>query len=118
MNNAILFFYNINVSNVEKINKNYYFNYLNNNYGVYSYNRDVLEARSIYSLNLELLNKGLIGYEIISTITGEILFIYEGNYYIMMKFPDIQNRMINYQDILDLMHLDLDMDKYSIQLLQ
>ena len=112
MNNAILFFYNINVSNVEKINKNYYFNYLNNNYGVYSYNRDVLEARSIYSLNLELLNKGLIGYEIISTITGEILFIYEGNYYIMMKFPDIQNRMINYQDILDF-NFEIDSNKYK-----
>ena len=99
MNNAILFFYNINVSNVKKINKNYYFKYLNSNYSIYSYNRDINDALVLYYLNNELLNKGLIGYEIIPTKTGEILFLYEGNYYIMMRIPNIANRVINYSDI-------------------
>ena len=100
MNNAILFFYNINVSNVKKINKNYYFQYLNNNYGIYSYNRDISDAEVLYSLNLELLNRGLVGYQIILTKNKEVLFIYEDNYYIMMKLPNIKNRIINYNDIL------------------
>lgn len=100
MNNAILFFYNINVSNVKKINKNYYFQYLNNNYGIYSYNRDISDAEALYSLNLELLNRGLVGYQIILTKNKEVLFIYEDNYYIMMKLPNIKNRIINYNDIL------------------
>ena len=100
MNNAILFFYNINVSNVKKINKNYYFQYLNNNYGIYSYNRDISDAGILYSLNLELLNRGLVGYQIILTKNKEVLFIYEDNYYIMMKLPNIKNRIINYNDIL------------------
>ena len=99
MNNAILFFYNINISNVTKINKNYYFKYLNSNYGIYSYNRDIIDALVLYYLNNELLNKGLVGYEIIPTKTGEILFLYEGNYYIMMKIPNIMNRIINYNDV-------------------
>ena len=111
MNNAILFFYNINISNVRKINKNYYFNYLNNNYGIYFYNRDILDAPTLYLLNLELLNKGLIGYEIIPTNTREILFIYEGNYYILMKIPNIRNRTINYNDILDF-NFEIDRGKY------
>ena len=100
MNNAILFFYNINVPNIKKINKNYYFKYLNDNYCIYYYNRDILDAPVLYLLNLELLNKGLMGYEIIPTNTREILFIYDGNYYIMMKFPNIQNRIINYNDVI------------------
>ena len=41
MNNALLFFFNINVSELKKINNNYYFKYLNNDYGIYLYERDI-----------------------------------------------------------------------------
>lgn len=112
MNNAILFFYNINVSSVKKINKNYYFKYLNDNYGIYSYNRDILDAPALYLLNIELLNRGLIGYEIIPTNNREILFIYEGKYYIMMKFPNITNRTISYNDILNF-NFEIENNKYK-----
>lgn len=112
MNNAILFFYNINVSSVKKINKNYYFKYLNDNYGIYSYNRDILDAPALYLLNIELLNRGLIGYEIIPTNNREILFIYEGKYFIMMKFPNITNRTISYNDILNF-NFEIENNKYK-----
>ncbi len=100
MNNAILFFYNINVQEIKKINDNYYFTYLSNNYVIYSYKRDITEAESIYNLNLEMLSKGLIGYEIILTQNREILFIHGGTYYILMKFPNIKNRVITYEDVI------------------
>ncbi|MGM9879372.1 MAG: hypothetical protein ACI31R_05065 [Bacilli bacterium] len=100
MNNAILFFYNINSQEIKKINNNYYFTYLNNNYGIYSYNRDITEAESIYYLNLDMLNKGLIGYEIILTQNREVLFMHEETYYILMKFPNIRNRIITYEDVI------------------
>ncbi len=99
MNNAILFFFNINASEIKKINNNYYFTYLGNNYGIYSYVRDINEALPLYNLNLELLQKGLIGFEIIKTNSGEIIFMHEGNYYILMKFPNIKNRIITYEDV-------------------
>lgn len=100
MNNAILFFYNINVQEIKKINDNYYFTYLSNNYVIYSYKRDIAEAESIYHLNLDMLSKGLIGYEIILTQNREILFIHGGTYYILMKFPNIKNRVITYEDVI------------------
>ena len=99
MNNAILFFFNINVSGIKKINDNYYFKYLNNNYGIYLYNRDITDSVFLYNLNLELLNRGINGYTIILTKTNEILFIYEGRYYILMRFPNMLNRIITYDDI-------------------
>ena len=100
MNNAILFFYNINISGIKKIKDNYYFNYLGDNYGIYQYNRDIEDSILIYNLNLELIGRGLNGYEIIKTNTQNILFLYENKYYILMKFPKINNRIININDIL------------------
>ena len=64
MNNALLFFFNINVSELKKINNNYYFKYLNNDYGIYLYERDIEEALEIYYLNLELITNGFPSYEI------------------------------------------------------
>ncbi|MBQ6546399.1 MAG: hypothetical protein IJL74_00170 [Bacilli bacterium] len=99
MNNAILFFFNINVSGIKKINDNYYFKYLNNSYGIYLYNRDITEVVFLYNLNLEVLNRG-IGYTIILTKNNEILFMYEDKYYILMRFPNVINRIITYDDII------------------
>ena len=112
MNNAILFFFNINVSNMKRINNNYYFNYLNNNYGVYLYNRDITDSIYLYNLNLELLQRGIPGYYIILTKNREVIFQYENNYYILMKFPSINNRNINYEDIKNF-NIEIDSNKYK-----
>lgn len=101
MNNAILFFFNINVSGIKKINDNYYFKYLNNNYGIYLYNRDITDVVFLYNLNSELLNRGVKGYTIILTNNNQILFVYESKYYVLMRFPDILNRYITYEDIIN-----------------
>ena len=99
MNNAILFFYNINVQNLKRINNKYHFKYLNDNYVIYPYERSIEEVVDIYILNNELLNSGLPGYEIIVTNNKDIVFLYEDNNYILMKYPNINNRIITYQDI-------------------
>lgn len=100
MNNALLFFFNINVSELKKINNNYYFKYLNNDYGIYLYERDIEEALEIYYLNLELITNGFPSYEIILTIKNEVLFFINNNYYILMKLPNIKNRLITFNDII------------------
>lgn len=101
MNNAILFYFNMNVSFVKKINKNYYFNYINNDYVVYTYERDVREAQELYYLNMEFINTNKIGYDILLTKDNDILFLYEGSYYVLMRIPNIKNRVITYNDVLN-----------------
>lgn len=101
MNNAILFFFNISALEIKKLNNNYYFSYLGNNYVIYNYERDINEVLEIYYLNLELLNNGIIGYEIILTKDKEVLFSYGDRLYALMKFPNIRNRTITYEDIIN-----------------
>jgi len=119
MNNAILFYFNINVSNIKRINNNYYFNYLNNSYVVYLYNRDLNDSIYLYNLNLELLNRGIPGYDILLTKNREILFLYENEYYILMRYPNINNRIITFDDIknfnveVDNKYKKLDMSNWS-----
>ena len=100
MNNAILFFYNINIQEIKKINNNYYFNYLNNSYGIYLYSRALEELQELYDLNNMLLNLGLIGYEIFLTKEGNIIFPYGNSLYILMRMPNIKNRIITYEDVI------------------
>lgn len=111
MNNAILFFYNINIQEIKKINNNYYFTYLNNHYVVEPFIRDITEIESIYRINLEIIQRGLIGYEIIVTKDNNLLFIYEGHYYILMKFPLVNNRKITYEDVISF-NFNIDFSKY------
>lgn len=101
MNNAILFFFNINILEIKKLRDNYYFNYAYNDYIVYSYKRDVEEAVELYYLNLEFISNGYSGYEIILTKDRDILFLYEGNYYVLMRLPSIKNRIITYDDVVN-----------------
>ena len=100
MNNAILFYFDMNVSDVKKINGNYYFNYFNSDYVVHLYKRDVYEIMEIYYVNLELLNNGFAGYEIMLTKNNDIVFLYEKEYYVLMRLPSIKNRMITFDDVL------------------
>ena len=55
MNNAILFFYNINIQEIKKITNNYYFTYLNNNYGIYLYNRDPKEQEELFKIYEDMM---------------------------------------------------------------
>ena len=112
MNNAILFFYNINIQEIKKITNNYYFTYLNNNYGIYLYNRDPKEQEELFNLNNELLMQGLVGYEIIPTKDKQIIFIHENKKFIEYS-TNIKNKIITYEDIINF-KLSIDTKKYKI----
>ena len=112
MNNAILFYFDINISNVRKINNNYYLKYMNDNYGIYLYNRDIEDSMFLYYLNVELLNEGLKGYQIVLNKFGSALFNYEDKNYILMKFPNIENRPITYKDIMNF-DFQIDNNRYK-----
>ena len=112
MNNAILFNFDINVSNVRRINNNYYFKHIDNNYGIFLYDRNVEDSIFLYYLNNELLVNGLNGYKIITTKVGSVVFNYDNKNYVLMQFPTIQNRKITYQDIIEF-SFDIDDSKYK-----
>lgn len=100
MKNSLLYYFNININDLRKIKDNYYFSNGNNNFIVALYNRSLEEISSIYSLNKEMLQYGIPVFEIIPTNTYNILFLFEDNLYLLMKYPNIKNRLINYADIL------------------
>ena len=108
MNNALIFYYNIYVDSINKINENYYFLYQSNNYIITPYNRDINEVSFIYSLNLEMIEKSVCSYRIIPTKDGRIIFIDNNIYYILMMLPNINNRTITYEDILKFKYIPID----------
>ena len=50
MKNAIIYFYNIYIDVVEKINERFYFSYQNRNFVIFPYPRKIEEAHYIYAL--------------------------------------------------------------------
>ena len=57
--------------------------------------------------------QGLVGYEIILTKDKQIIFIHENKPYILMKLPNIKNKIITYEDIINF-KLSIDTKKYKI----
>ena len=100
MKNALLFFYNIFLEEIEKINDNYYFTYQNSDFVVHKYIRNIEEVINIYNLNKEMLQNNIITYEIILTKENNVLFYEETSYYLLMKLPNIKNRIITIDDVL------------------
>ena len=64
MKNALIFFYNIFLEEIEKINDNYYFTYQNSDFVIHKYTRNIDEVISIYNLNKEMLQNNIITYKI------------------------------------------------------
>ncbi len=76
MKNALIYFYNIYLEEIEKINDNYYFSYKNRDFVIHKYKRGIEEAISIYELNKEMLESGINTYEIILTKENNVLLLY------------------------------------------
>lgn len=101
MKNALIFFYNLYTDSLEELNDNYYFHHQNNNFIIMPYKYNINEVLEIYNLNQEMITRGIDTYEIILTTSNNILFDYENKYYILMKMPKFNNRIITYEDIIN-----------------
>ena len=55
-----------------------------------------------------MLAAGLPVYEIVLTRDNNVLFMYEGQYYILMIMPNIRNRIIVYDDIINFHYIPND----------
>lgn len=101
MKNALSYFYNIFIDNLQKINDDYYFSYQNNDFIITEFLRSLDEVQAIYTLNIEMLKEGIIMHEIILTSDNNIIFYFEEKNYILMRLPNINNRLLTYDDILN-----------------
>ena len=99
MENSLIYFYNINISEIKKIKNKYYFSHNNNNYVIEKYNRNINEALSIYKLNQEMIEFGYPTFQIIPTKFNTILFENNQDNYVLMIMPKINNRIISFNDI-------------------
>ncbi len=115
MKNTLLFYYNIEISNnnLKKINDNYYFSYQSSNFIIEKYNRNAEDIIELYSLTEEMINNNIPLYRIIPTNNNNILFLYEGNYYILMIMPNVLNRIITYNDVINFNYMPVN-KKYRI----
>ncbi len=113
MKNALLFYYNIEISNnnLNKINENYYFSYQNSDFIVARYSRNIDDVNELYYLTEEMINNNIPLYKIITTKENNILFSYEGIYYILMIMPKIKNRLINYNDVINFNYIPTNNNK-------
>lgn len=103
MKNALLFYYDIDISNdkINMIDNNYYFTFQNSNFIVSKYERSLEEAKELYNLSEEMISNNIPIYKIILTQTGNILFDFENNHYLLMIIPKVKNRIITYNDIIN-----------------
>ena len=99
MENVLAYYYNINIDKTNKINNNYYFFHKNNNYVFHIYEREIEEAEELYDLNEYIRSLRLPSYKIILTNQNNILVEYEKNFYVLMIMPNINNRIIKYDDL-------------------
>lgn len=98
MKNTIIYFYDMFITTIYQQNKDYYFNYQNNNYILFHYDQSIEEVKDIYDLNVEMINKKIPVHQIILTKYKNIIITHNDKNYILMKII-ISNRNINYNDI-------------------
>ena len=100
MKNAIIYFYNMYVNDIRKLNSNYYFSFNDDDYVIEQYNFDIKESVFMYELNKEMLDNKINTYKIILTKENNVLFEYDGYLYFLMIIPKITNRIITKHDLI------------------
>ena len=101
MKNTIIYYYNIYVNDISKINNDYYFTFNNDDYVVTKYGYNIEDALYMYFLNKEMISQGINTYQIFLTKENNVLFQYNNNPYFLMKIPKIRNRTITLSDIIN-----------------
>ena len=101
MKNAIIYFYNIYIDDIRKLNNNYYFSFNNEDYVIQQYSSNIKESVFMYELNKEMLDNRINTYKMILTKENNVLFEYDGYLYFLMIIPKIKNRIITYDDIIN-----------------
>lgn len=112
MKESILYYYNIEVNNIRKFKDDFYFDYNGSNYIISKYIRNVNEKDDILKLNKYMISLNIPVFIVLTNKDNDILFKFEDDEYVVMKYPDIDNRVISYEDIINFNYL-VNVDNFS-----
>ena len=102
MKNAIIYYYNLNPSDVHQKNDIYYFKINNSKFFLYPLTRNTDELDSIFQINLELIKNGVFVHKIILNKDKNIVTNINNKPYILFNSAVKKNDLINMYDILEL----------------
>jgi len=102
MRNIVIYYYNLNPTNIHQKDNMYYFKIDNERYFLYPLLRNDKELNSIYQINIELLNKKIPVHQIILNKQNNIITTVNDMQYVLFKSFVKKNDLINIYDILDL----------------
>jgi len=99
MKNTILYYYGLEPLNIHQKGKNYYFYYDNVKYYFLPFYRPVDEAKAIYRLNQEMLQKNLLVHEIILNKQGEVISMNNGIAFLLFKLSVYEKGRVRLSDL-------------------
>ena len=105
MKNIINYYYNLNPAKISKMFNKYYF-YINNElYFFIIYSRKIEDAKSIFDLNINMINDNVMVNEIINNRDNSIITWVNDIPYVLMKVQINLNKSINLSEINYLSHI-------------
>ncbi len=99
MKNVINYYYNLNPNKINHIFDYYYFYIKQELYYFVIYDSSVKNIKSIYKLNQEMINTGILVNEIINNQTNTIITYYNQTPYLLMKINININKPITLPEI-------------------
>lgn len=112
MKNAINYYYNLNPSNIRQKGKNYYFDIDNNNYILFPIEEVSIDLKTVYELNIELLNQGFPCHQIVLNVDNKVLTNINQSPYVLTKIF-VKNRVTQINDLLIFYNINLDTKKFE-----
>lgn len=99
MKNILLYYYNLNPTDIHQKDDIYFFKINDERYFVYPVIRNNNEIKEIFEINRELINKNIPVHQIILNKQNNILIQFNSINYILLKSCIKSNRIINSDDI-------------------
>ncbi len=99
MKNIFLYYYNMDVVDINEKNGVYYFSYNLEDYCFMPYKRDIKEIDYLYLISEELIKKGILVHKLVLNKDNKLTTFYEEKIYVLVKPFMLENRLITYNDI-------------------
>ncbi len=99
MKNTILYYYGLEPFNIHQKGKNYYFYLDHEKYYFLPFYRPIDEAKAIYSLNQEMLERDLLVHEIILNKYGDVISMNNGIAFFLVKLSICEKGRLHLSDL-------------------
>jgi len=99
LKNIIYYYYGFYVYEIIHDKKNYYFNYYDNKYALFKYERPLEDLNDIYKLNQTMIENDLLVNKIILTKDKNVYIQVNNNNYVLMQILVNENVMVNLPNI-------------------